>query len=86
VDAALDAMPAEAGPTTTHPEIKAARHPSSRARSTGAIDPILGTPSPMLTRARETPDVTIDVLQDAGHALIVEAPEQMNDLLTGFLH
>jgi pimeloyl-ACP methyl ester carboxylesterase len=54
--------------------------------SLGTNDPILGTPGPMLARAREIPNVTIEVLQDAGHALIVEAPEQMNDLLTGFLH
>lgn len=51
----------------------------------GDNDPVLGRATPMFRRARELPDVRTEVLKGAGHAMIVEAPEQMTGLLTAFL-
>ena len=51
----------------------------------GDNDPVLGPANPILRRARELPDVRIEVLKGAGHALIVEAPDRMSELLIAFL-
>ncbi|MGH9097348.1 MAG: alpha/beta fold hydrolase [Acidimicrobiales bacterium] len=51
----------------------------------GDNDPVLGPAGPLLRRARELPHARTEVLQGAGHALIVEVPEQMTGLLTAFL-